>query len=82
MSENAGTPESRIYHPPELIKGCWYHLVETVGLDEDKRVKHYGPFAAAPRLFNDRRASTTCIGHRALCAIPRCATQNETRNTP
>ena len=46
MSENVGTPESRIYHPPELIKGRWYHLVETVGLDEDKRVKHYGPFAS------------------------------------
>ena len=46
MCENLGAPESRIYHPPELITESWYHLVETTGLDEDVKVKPYGPFAS------------------------------------
>lgn len=46
MCENLGAPESRIYHPPELITERWYHLVETACRDEDVRVKPYGPFAS------------------------------------
>ncbi len=56
MCGNPETPESLIYHPPELIEECWYHMVETPGQDEDCNIRHYGPFASKPVAIAHQKA--------------------------
>ena len=42
----------KIYHPPELIVGKWYHMVEVVG--PDGGVKCHGPFQSKEAAYAHR----------------------------